>query len=213
MESQNQQRLQFCEICDRLKIYGTHHCKECNICTTMLCHHSYFVNNCIGLNNFVYYFSFLVYSWFGLMYTAFLFYGPFYACFIRNDRHPVDKHKFSFIDYYTCQEAGELPLVFIAACCIHFSNMPCFLPWYFVSSRHVKGIIQSEAKKCKNLYLFAKTVLRKSLMRHRRVKFNVLIYQRKKTWKHFLFPTFNETVQKYEGDYDGYCSDFNIHII
>ncbi|XP_078375305.1 putative ZDHHC-type palmitoyltransferase 8 [Oculina patagonica] len=71
---------QMCVKCRRVRSAGTHHCSWCHTCVEMMCHHCPFTNNCIGRRNYVYYFTFLTYAFFGLLYACYLAYFPFVNC-------------------------------------------------------------------------------------------------------------------------------------
>ena len=106
-------QLSFCEKCDRLSTYGIQHCNKCGTCFRMLCHHSYIVNNCIGLTNYVYYFLFLIYGFVGLLYSLYMLYGPFHACYIHNHAFSKVSLEYPGLSEQVCHELGELPLLFI----------------------------------------------------------------------------------------------------
>lgn len=71
---------QMCVKCKRVRNAGTHHCSWCHTCVEMMCHHCPFTNNCIGRRNYVYYYTFLCYAFFGLLYASYLAYFPFVNC-------------------------------------------------------------------------------------------------------------------------------------
>lgn len=51
-----------CKDCCSRRTLRTVHCPKCYRCVTRFDHHSYILNNCIGYNNQIYYFFFLVFS-------------------------------------------------------------------------------------------------------------------------------------------------------
>lgn len=71
---------QICVKCRRVRNAGTHHCSWCHTCVEMMCHHCPFTNNCIGRRNYIYYYTFLAYAFFGLLYASYLAYFPFSNC-------------------------------------------------------------------------------------------------------------------------------------
>ena len=71
---------QMCVKCKRVRSAGTHHCSWCHTCVEMMCHHCPFTNNCIGRRNYVYYYTFLCYAFFGLSYACYLSFFPFKNC-------------------------------------------------------------------------------------------------------------------------------------
>ncbi|EDO41058.1 predicted protein, partial [Nematostella vectensis] len=58
----------FCSKCNRIRDNGTHHCSTCGTCVLLMSHHCPFTNNCIGLNNFLYFYLFQVYCTLGLVF-------------------------------------------------------------------------------------------------------------------------------------------------
>lgn len=62
-EEQRQKQLSgaVCSDCCSRRPLRTHHCSQCYRCIIRYDHHSYFLNNCIGYDNQVYYFFFLLF--------------------------------------------------------------------------------------------------------------------------------------------------------
>ena len=54
------QRIRFCYTCQIIRPLGVSHCKTCNICVEKFDHHCPWVGNCIGKNNYKYFFIFLI---------------------------------------------------------------------------------------------------------------------------------------------------------
>ena len=50
----------FCYTCNIIKPPGVSHCKTCNVCVEKFDHHCPWVGNCIGKNNYKYFFVFLI---------------------------------------------------------------------------------------------------------------------------------------------------------
>ena len=80
---------QMCVKCRRVRSAGTHHCSWCHTCVEMMCHHCPFTNNCIGRRNYVYYYTFLCYAFFGLLYACYLAYFPFKNCLSALVAHKI----------------------------------------------------------------------------------------------------------------------------
>ena len=53
-------RIRFCYTCQIIRPIGSSHCKTCNICVEKFDHHCPWVGNCIGKNNYKYFFIFLI---------------------------------------------------------------------------------------------------------------------------------------------------------
>ena len=51
--------LNYCKICNHLKLPRTHHCTQCKKCIAMMDHHCYFIGNCIGVGNYNIFMQFL----------------------------------------------------------------------------------------------------------------------------------------------------------
>ena len=184
-------QLCFCEKCERLSTYGTQHCNKCNTCFRMLCHHSYIVNNCIGLANFVYYFSFLVYGFIGLSYSLLMLYGPFYACYIHDHNFSKVSLKYPALSQQICHGLGEIPLLFIivaVAFVLHVALLllHCLLLAADLSYNTFMKNLKVSSDKLNTL----KSLFKKTFHRHRRMKFNLLLRVRKESWVKFLYPSF-----------------------
>ena len=52
-------KIKFCRTCMILRSPGISHCKICNCCIERFDHHCPWLGNCIGKNNYKYFFSFL----------------------------------------------------------------------------------------------------------------------------------------------------------
>lgn len=71
-----------CQKCNRVKVSTTRHCKVCNRCICLMDHHCPFTFNCVGLNNFYYFTSFLGYAWLGMTFATYMTYTAFMGCMI-----------------------------------------------------------------------------------------------------------------------------------
>lgn len=52
-------KIKFCRTCMIIRPIGTSHCKQCNICIERYDHHCPWVGNCIGKNNYRFFYGFL----------------------------------------------------------------------------------------------------------------------------------------------------------
>ena len=59
-----------CQICDSHVLSGSKHCGQCNRCTSGFDHHCRYLNNCIGEQNYDYFFKLIVWTfWMCLMHN------------------------------------------------------------------------------------------------------------------------------------------------
>ncbi|XP_057307064.1 uncharacterized protein LOC130645186 [Hydractinia symbiolongicarpus] len=186
------EHLDYCSTCERVRTYGTHHCRNCNTCIRMLCHHSSFINNCVGLSNFAYYFTFLCYSFVGLLFAFYVTYSSFDACYIHDHTLSDVSLKYPALNLSVCEDIGELPLfvmVIVAALVIISSLLliHCILLAADLSYISFVKHIQ-EAVSIRN---FVWALIKKCFKKQRRIKFSFLLKNRRQSWKYFLFPSFN----------------------
>ncbi|XP_059152933.1 palmitoyltransferase ZDHHC16-like [Physella acuta] len=73
-----------CKKCIAPKPPRTHHCTICASCILKMDHHCPWLNNCVGFYNHRYFFLFVVYMWFGTVYTTFAGYDVFKQHFFGN---------------------------------------------------------------------------------------------------------------------------------
>lgn len=97
---------QVCVKCKRVRSAGTHHCSWCHTCVEMMCHHCPFTNNCIGRRNYVYYYTFLCYAFFGLLYACYLSYFPFKNCLSGVAVAKIKEYMFFMPQVSALREAG-----------------------------------------------------------------------------------------------------------
>ena len=70
-------KIKFCYTCQIIRPLGVSHCKTCNVCVERFDHHCPWVGNCIGKNNYRYFFVFLI-----LLNSFFIFSLVCSLCFI-----------------------------------------------------------------------------------------------------------------------------------
>jgi len=69
-------RQRWCRKCQNVKPVLAHHCSVCGRCVLKMDHHCPWMNNCVGLRNYRYFFLFLFYLWLGCAYAVAMCYGP-----------------------------------------------------------------------------------------------------------------------------------------
>ncbi|XP_047125089.2 uncharacterized protein LOC124807331 [Hydra vulgaris] len=182
---------EFCSCCNRLRSYGTHHCMKCGTCIRMLCHHSSIVNNCIGLNNYAYYFSFLIFSWIGLIYGTIMTYSLFYTCYLH-DHHISDISLiYPALSMHFCFQSGELPLLFILI-------LSAFIVVSVLLALHIILLVVDMSyisffrhlKKSVSIKVFVKDLWKKAFLKQNRIKYKILLRERKMCIRDFIIPTF-----------------------
>ena len=60
-----------CSECDSVKPVKTRHCSVCNRCVFHVDHHSPWINNCVGLENYRFYLLLILYLLLGVSYNMF----------------------------------------------------------------------------------------------------------------------------------------------
>ena len=185
-EGYNTEIVDICKKCKRLKSLGTGHCIVCGYCVRLLSHHSYFLNNCVGLNNFSYYFLFLCYASLGHGFGVYELYRPFTICVLhRGDGGKATGH---------CTDLGDVTILF---CLLIIGLLSTFSTLLFhaillrvdKSQKEFFNDIKSSSSYCRYFVNFILSIFRRRLNRHR---LQHLISERKPEWRDILLPSLNE---------------------
>jgi hypothetical protein len=172
-----------------------------------MCHHCPFTNNCVGLKNYVYYYTFLGYAFFGMMYASYLAYFPFASCYhiiganhiaaILNHPHFTDFSKYTGvmdkININTpemCNEMGEYivllaPVVVVGlfmALLFGFQTLLLSADLSIVDFYEVIGRSNSVRDFMKTLYV--------SIRKKKKSRFWLMVYQQKSRWWKFFLPCY-----------------------
>lgn len=67
-----------CEACEHVRPPRCHHCKICKCCVLLYDHHCFFLNQCIGYNNYRAFFQTILFVTLGSWYGVLILYKPFY---------------------------------------------------------------------------------------------------------------------------------------
>ena len=182
---------EFCSLCNCLRSYGTHHCMRCGICIRMLCHHSSIVNNCVGLDNYAYYFSFLSFSWIAFFYGIMMTYSLFYTCYLHNHNVSDISLIYPALSLQFCFGSGELPLLFIlvlSAFIVISSLLALHILLLIVDMSYISFF--KHLKRSSTVKNFVKDLWKKIFLRQRRIKYKILLRDKKMFLRDFLIPTF-----------------------
>ena len=200
---------EMCAKCYRIRTAGSHHCSWCNTCVQMMCHHCPFTNNCTGLQNFVYYYSFLGYASFGLLYASYLSFFPFkncayslvldmvsmpqmYSALHRYSQKRVQLYK-AFNDFKVnenCSEIQAYSLLFAPAVGVF-----CFIAVLFTFQTLLLLADMSMVDFYDTIYKSTSIkeffrVMHVSICKRRKFRFNKMILVKKSKWWRFFLPCF-----------------------
>ena len=173
-----------CRKCRRLQCQGTFHCKQCAYCVRLFSHHSFLANNCVGLNNFSYFYLLLWYSLLGELYGVWQLYRPFKACILHSSVEQTND----------CAALGDYPLLFLVLLLALIFTAKSFLFHTMLLRMDVSpDAFSTELKTSSSFFSFAKylcfKIFKRKLSRHR---MKHLLFERKPQWKHIFLPSLNE---------------------
>ena len=180
------ENVNICKKCQRLKSHGTGHCSICGYCVRLLSHHSYFLNNCVGLNNFSYYFLFLCYACLAQGFGIYELFRPFTICVLRRGNGAgVVGH---------CSDMGDIAVLFLLTS-IGLVLTCSSLLFHIIllrvdkSQKEFMTEIKSSPSFCRHLGGILLSICRRRVSRHR---LQHLFSERKPDWKDILLPSLHE---------------------
>nr|CRZ23583.1 BMA-DHHC-6 [Brugia malayi] len=80
---EDEDRLQYCRICDGFKMPRSHHCSKCGRCVCKMDHHCPWINNCVGYRNHALFVRFLASAIFGCIHAAIILSFALYRFLFR----------------------------------------------------------------------------------------------------------------------------------
>lgn len=184
-EGYSTKEITICKKCNRLKNMGTGHCVVCGYCVRLISHHSYMLNNCIGLNNYSYYYLFLFYSCLGELYAIHELYRPFKICLLHSGNKEALTHCHDFGDIAVLFVLLMVALILTGSKLLAHSTLLCVDK----SQTEFSSELKSSSSTCRFLSQFFFSIFRRRLSRHR---LKHLISERKPQWRDILLPSLHE---------------------
>jgi len=92
----------FCKRCNFKRTERCNHCKYCKKCVKRMDHHCPFIGACVGEGNHYHFLMFLLFFFFGTIYSCYMSYIPFMVCYVFNEKQNG-----------VCQFIGEFDLIFV----------------------------------------------------------------------------------------------------
>eukprot|EP00051_Salpingoeca_urceolata_P018131 m.253114 g.253114 ORF g.253114 m.253114 type:complete len:323 (-) comp19130_c0_seq12:3228-4196(-) len=101
----------WCRVCVASKPAGVSHCSTCGKCCNEMDHHCPFTANCVGADNYRYFFLFVTWAFVATIYAVWLTVHPYFHCHEvqENSGHALETH---------CQTYGrDERRIVVLACC------------------------------------------------------------------------------------------------
>uniref|UniRef100_A0A1I7W3D2 Palmitoyltransferase n=1 Tax=Loa loa TaxID=7209 RepID=A0A1I7W3D2_LOALO len=80
---EDEDRLQYCRICNGFKMPRSHHCSNCGRCVCKMDHHCPWINNCVGHRNHALFVRFLASATLGCIHAAIILSSALYRFLFR----------------------------------------------------------------------------------------------------------------------------------
>lgn len=154
-------------------------------------YYCFFINNCVGLNNFVYFYLFLLYCCLGFIFVVYCIYIFFMVCMLN------------YVFFYRvgmCNEFGDYVVMFIVVSflLVFIFMMFCFYIFFFIVDMLMIDFLKIFQKLiCKDwlkIILIDRCLCRKKLFLRK-----LLLYRRERWWKFFILG-FNEIFEFFFSD-------------
>ena len=142
----------YCPKCLTIKKRNLKHCIICDKCCEEFDHHCYWVNNCVGKNNYNYFISFLFLSFFDVLFIFII--GIYFFSFIKDDINKIDNYSInSFEDFLKFPKYFSLSInkgiIIPLNIFILLSTLFFLIPQFLLILIHMRNIYQNIKKKRK----------------------------------------------------------------
>ena len=141
----NNENYIYCEFCKKKKFIRSSHCRICEICILGRDHHCPFIANCVGINNYQYFFNFLIWAIIDIFLVIFFFiyflfkYSNFVSQFPNN--------KISSILF-------AILILFNLGLCYIFYYLIIFIKNFFSTIYNNKTLVEGNKKDIETNYCF-----------------------------------------------------------
>ena len=141
----NNENYIFCKFCNKIKFIRSSHCRTCEICILGRDHHCPYIANCVGINNYQYFFNFLIWGIIDiflvvLFFIYFLFKYPNFISQYPN--YNISSFLFAFLT------------LFNIGLCYIFYQLIKFIQYFFSTIYNNKTIIEGYKKNIETYYCF-----------------------------------------------------------
>lgn len=147
----------YCPKCLVKRAKDIRHCIICDQCFEGFDHHCYWVNNCIGKNNYMYFMSFLLLSFLDVIYILIICIHSFFVGSLKSGinlkdirEHCKDKINKSFTDFQKFPECLILSKNFGLKICLNIalflSNLFFLIPIFLLVIIHFQNIYERRKK-------------------------------------------------------------------